>query len=228
MMLHHDEDEAIRRGVEGANFFGYSLGHFYVFGDAHARHDQRVAGVRRAPRPRRATTPRRSRARSRTSALGAKVAAGDTTGLRGCIGTPDQVARVPPPLRGGRRRPGDLRAAGRPQPARAHHGVDRALRPRGAARVRRARRGGGRARSGERLAPRDRGGARTQGGARTDDGHRRLRVPRAAQAVGRRPRTTTALDGAAAASSPTIAPPGGAIRHAGSPDDRETTSTRAT
>ena len=33
MMLHPDEDEAIRRGVEGANFFGYSLGHFYVFGE---------------------------------------------------------------------------------------------------------------------------------------------------------------------------------------------------
>ena len=33
MMLHHDEDEAIRRGAEGANFFGYSLGHFYVFGE---------------------------------------------------------------------------------------------------------------------------------------------------------------------------------------------------
>src|SRR5437763_3371385 len=33
MMLHHDEDEAIRRGTEGANFFGYSLGHFYVFGE---------------------------------------------------------------------------------------------------------------------------------------------------------------------------------------------------
>ena len=32
MMLHHDEAEAIRRGIEGANFFGYSLGHFYVFG----------------------------------------------------------------------------------------------------------------------------------------------------------------------------------------------------
>ena len=44
--------------------------------------------------------------------------------------------RVPPPLRGGRRRPGHLRAAGRAQPARAHHGVDRAVRPRGAARVR--------------------------------------------------------------------------------------------
>ena len=45
---------------------------------------------------------------------------------------------LPPALRGGRRRPGDLRAPGGTEPPRGHHGVDRALRPRGAARVRRA------------------------------------------------------------------------------------------
>jgi alkanesulfonate monooxygenase SsuD/methylene tetrahydromethanopterin reductase-like flavin-dependent oxidoreductase (luciferase family) len=33
MMMHRDEETAIRRGIEGANFFGYSLGHFYVFGE---------------------------------------------------------------------------------------------------------------------------------------------------------------------------------------------------
>ena len=33
LMIHHDEDEALRRGIEGANFFGYSLGHYYVFGE---------------------------------------------------------------------------------------------------------------------------------------------------------------------------------------------------
>ena len=33
MMVHHDEHEAIARGIEGANFFGYSLGHYYVFGE---------------------------------------------------------------------------------------------------------------------------------------------------------------------------------------------------
>src|SRR5207248_5280290 len=31
-MCHDDEDEALRRGLEGANFFGYSLAHYYVFG----------------------------------------------------------------------------------------------------------------------------------------------------------------------------------------------------
>ena len=33
MMVHRDEQEAIRRGMEGGNFFGFSLAHFYVFGD---------------------------------------------------------------------------------------------------------------------------------------------------------------------------------------------------
>ena len=33
MMCAADETEAIARGLEGANFFGYSLAHFYVFGD---------------------------------------------------------------------------------------------------------------------------------------------------------------------------------------------------
>ena len=33
MMCHRDEREAIARGLEGGNFFGYSLAHYYVFGD---------------------------------------------------------------------------------------------------------------------------------------------------------------------------------------------------
>src|SRR3954454_14296697 len=33
MLCHRDEDTALARGLEGANFFGYSLAHFYVFGD---------------------------------------------------------------------------------------------------------------------------------------------------------------------------------------------------
>ena len=91
MMLHHDEDEAIRRGIEGANFFGYSLGHFYVFGEHQPGETDVWARVRRAPR-RAGLRPRgRRRGRTRASALGAKLAAGDTTGLRGSVGTPDQV-----------------------------------------------------------------------------------------------------------------------------------------
>jgi alkanesulfonate monooxygenase SsuD/methylene tetrahydromethanopterin reductase-like flavin-dependent oxidoreductase (luciferase family) len=90
MMLHSDEDEAIRRGVEGANFFGYSLGHFYVFG----KHAPGVTDVWAEYVERRAAQgydPEAIAQAVREERLGAKVASGDTTGLRGAIGTPDQV-----------------------------------------------------------------------------------------------------------------------------------------
>jgi hypothetical protein len=32
-MCHRDEETAIERGLDGGHFFGYSLGHYYVFGD---------------------------------------------------------------------------------------------------------------------------------------------------------------------------------------------------
>jgi alkanesulfonate monooxygenase SsuD/methylene tetrahydromethanopterin reductase-like flavin-dependent oxidoreductase (luciferase family) len=90
MMMHHDEDEAIRRGAEGANFFGYSLGHYYVFGshkpgvtDVWAEYEQR--------RGAQGFDPEAVARAVKEERLGAKVAAGDTTGLRGCIGTPEQA-----------------------------------------------------------------------------------------------------------------------------------------
>jgi alkanesulfonate monooxygenase SsuD/methylene tetrahydromethanopterin reductase-like flavin-dependent oxidoreductase (luciferase family) len=90
MMLHHDEGEAIRRGAEGANFFGYSLGHYYVFGT----HRPGVTDVWREYEQRRADQGYDPEAVARAieeERLGAKVAAGDTTGLRGCTGTPEQA-----------------------------------------------------------------------------------------------------------------------------------------
>src|SRR5256885_15494970 len=33
MMMHTDEQTAIERGIDGAHFFGFSLAHYYVFGD---------------------------------------------------------------------------------------------------------------------------------------------------------------------------------------------------
>src|SRR2546423_15317827 len=33
MMCHEDEATAIERGIDGAHFFGYSLAHYYVFGE---------------------------------------------------------------------------------------------------------------------------------------------------------------------------------------------------
>lgn len=33
--VHEDEQEAVRRGAQGFDFFGYALGHFYAFGEHH-------------------------------------------------------------------------------------------------------------------------------------------------------------------------------------------------
>jgi len=89
MMLHPDEDEALARGIEGANFFGYSLAHYYVFGD----HRPAQTDVWQEFIERRASmgySPEAAMAERRET-LGAKIAAGDTSGLRGAVGTPDQV-----------------------------------------------------------------------------------------------------------------------------------------
>jgi len=90
MMMHDDEDEAIRRGVEGANFFGYSLGHFYVFGEHRpGKTDVWAEYVER--RAAQGFDPDAIAEAVKQERLGAKVAAGDSTGLRGAIGTPEQV-----------------------------------------------------------------------------------------------------------------------------------------
>ena len=59
MMVHHDEAEAIRRGAEGSNFFGYSLGHFYVIGE-HSRRRPICGPSTSNAALRRGTTPTRS------------------------------------------------------------------------------------------------------------------------------------------------------------------------
>ncbi len=92
MMLHHDEAEAVRRGIEGANFFGYSLGHYYVFG-THRPARTNVWQEFLAKRAEVGFDPEAAAQAVADERLGAKLAAGDTTGLRGAIGTPDQVRR---------------------------------------------------------------------------------------------------------------------------------------
>jgi alkanesulfonate monooxygenase SsuD/methylene tetrahydromethanopterin reductase-like flavin-dependent oxidoreductase (luciferase family) len=89
MMVHPDEDEALRRGLEGANFFGYSLAHYYVFGD-HVPGQTDVWQEFQDRRDRQGYSPEAAIARRRET-LGAKVASGDTDGLRGAVGTPDQL-----------------------------------------------------------------------------------------------------------------------------------------
>nr|MDQ4040388.1 LLM class flavin-dependent oxidoreductase [Actinomycetota bacterium] len=88
MMLARDEADAIERGIDGAHFFGYSLAHYYVFGEHRpgrtniweeflARRDE--AGFARS-----IITPDQA-------PLGIKVLQQGLGSLRGAIGTPDQV-----------------------------------------------------------------------------------------------------------------------------------------
>ncbi|MCX7619583.1 MAG: LLM class flavin-dependent oxidoreductase [Acidimicrobiales bacterium] len=89
MMCHRNEDEAIARGLEGGNFFGYSLAHYYVFGE----HVPGVTNVWEEFQQRRdklGYSPEAAIA-ARQEILGAKAAAGDVTGLRGAVGTPEQI-----------------------------------------------------------------------------------------------------------------------------------------
>ena len=132
MMCHPDEKVALDRGLEGGNFFGYSLGHYYVFGE-HRPGSTDVWSEYLERRGDQGYSPEIETA-LRQERLGAKLAGGDRTGLRGATGTPAPGARVPRTVRGGGRRPGHLRAAGRQEPPRAHLRVARAVRPRGAAR----------------------------------------------------------------------------------------------
>jgi hypothetical protein len=89
MMCAPTEEEAVARGLEGANFFGYSLGHFYVFGD-HRPGSTDVWSEFVERRAERGYSPEIEAALEQER-LGAKVAAGETTGLRGATGTPAQL-----------------------------------------------------------------------------------------------------------------------------------------
>jgi alkanesulfonate monooxygenase SsuD/methylene tetrahydromethanopterin reductase-like flavin-dependent oxidoreductase (luciferase family) len=90
-MCHEDEDTAIARGLEGANFFGYSLAHYYVFGrhqpgrtDVWAEYCERRSEQGYDPEAVAAAGANDDR-------LGAKVVQGGLGGLRGAVGTPAQV-----------------------------------------------------------------------------------------------------------------------------------------
>ena len=81
----------MRRGLEGANFFGYSLAHYYVFGrhrpgrtDVWAEYQQRRREHGYDPEAVQA-------ARVHGDRLGAKAVEDGVFGLSGAIGTPDQV-----------------------------------------------------------------------------------------------------------------------------------------
>jgi len=89
MMCARTEEEALSRGLEGGNFFGYSLGHYYVFGE-HQPGKTDVWEEFVTKRGEHGYDPAVAVALEQER-LGAKLAAGDTKGLRGATGTPEQI-----------------------------------------------------------------------------------------------------------------------------------------
>jgi alkanesulfonate monooxygenase SsuD/methylene tetrahydromethanopterin reductase-like flavin-dependent oxidoreductase (luciferase family) len=90
-MCHEDEQVAMDRGLEGANFFGYSLAHYYVFGrhqpgvtDVWGQYQQRRAEHGYDPAAVQAAADNQDR-------LGAKAVDDGIGGLRGAVGTPEQI-----------------------------------------------------------------------------------------------------------------------------------------
>ncbi len=90
-MCHPDEGEAVRRGAEGSNFLGYSLGHYYVFG-RHRPGDTDIWADYQRKRKEAGYDPEAVQlAAANEERLGAKVVQAGTSGLRGALGTPAQV-----------------------------------------------------------------------------------------------------------------------------------------
>jgi alkanesulfonate monooxygenase SsuD/methylene tetrahydromethanopterin reductase-like flavin-dependent oxidoreductase (luciferase family) len=88
MMCAPDEAEAIERGIDGAHFFGYSLAHYYVFGDHQpGRTDIYEEFLRRRDEVGFA----RSIITADQAPLGVRVLQQGLGSLRGAIGTPAQV-----------------------------------------------------------------------------------------------------------------------------------------
>jgi alkanesulfonate monooxygenase SsuD/methylene tetrahydromethanopterin reductase-like flavin-dependent oxidoreductase (luciferase family) len=88
MLCHADERTAIDRGLDGAHFFGYSLGHYYIFGtqrpaqtDIHAEFQKNRALFGFS----------RDVAAQTGGPLGATMMQRGLASLRGAIGTPEQV-----------------------------------------------------------------------------------------------------------------------------------------
>ena len=89
MMCAKDETEALAMGLEGGNFFGYSLAHYYIFGE----HQPGTTDVWQEFLERREEmgySPEAAIAAEQET-LGAKLVAGEREGLRGAVGTPDQL-----------------------------------------------------------------------------------------------------------------------------------------
>ncbi|MEA2446456.1 MAG: hypothetical protein QOK47_93, partial [Actinomycetota bacterium] len=88
MFCHEDEDTAIKRGIDGGHFFGYSLAHYYVFGehrpgrtnvwDEFQEHRNKFGFAREI-------------VRAEGETLGVKLLEQGLGSMRGAVGTPKQI-----------------------------------------------------------------------------------------------------------------------------------------
>jgi alkanesulfonate monooxygenase SsuD/methylene tetrahydromethanopterin reductase-like flavin-dependent oxidoreductase (luciferase family) len=87
-MCHPDEETAIERGLDGGHFFGYSLAHYYVFG----QHRPGLTNIWDEFQERRHLFGfDRGIAAQTGRPLGAQLLEEGLGALRGAIGTPDQI-----------------------------------------------------------------------------------------------------------------------------------------
>jgi alkanesulfonate monooxygenase SsuD/methylene tetrahydromethanopterin reductase-like flavin-dependent oxidoreductase (luciferase family) len=87
-MCHQDEDVAIERGLDGGHFFGYSLAHYYVFGN----HSPGRTNVWEEFESNRALWGFDKKVASQTGgSIAAQLFEQGLGSLRGAIGTPDQI-----------------------------------------------------------------------------------------------------------------------------------------
>jgi alkanesulfonate monooxygenase SsuD/methylene tetrahydromethanopterin reductase-like flavin-dependent oxidoreductase (luciferase family) len=88
LMCHEDEETAIDRGLDGGHFFGYSLAHYYVFG----QHRPGQTVIWDEFQKNRSLFGFDRDIASRTGQpLGAQLMEEGLGALRGAIGTPDQI-----------------------------------------------------------------------------------------------------------------------------------------
>jgi len=91
MMCHEDEQTAIDRGIDGSHFFGFSLGHYYVFG----QHRPGVTNVWDEFEDKRELFGfSRPIAAQTGQTLGAQLFQQGLGSLRGAVGTPAQLREL--------------------------------------------------------------------------------------------------------------------------------------
>ncbi|HWH94469.1 MAG TPA: LLM class flavin-dependent oxidoreductase [Baekduia sp.] len=91
MLVHTDEQEAIERGIDGAHFLGYALGHYNVFG---AHRPGRTSIWEEFQARREDVGFARSAITADGRPLGVKILQQGLGSLRGAIGTPAQVREL--------------------------------------------------------------------------------------------------------------------------------------